>query len=56
MNILFVGKFYPPQVAQTVLADTKGAAVFSNHNFELSLLGGLAAQGGHVNLRAVTVP
>ena len=56
MNILFVGKFFPPKVEKTVLADTRGEAVFSDHNFEMSLLSGLAAQGTDVCVRAVTVP
>lgn len=55
MNILFIGKFFPRDILRTVVADTKGKAEFSNHNFEESLISGFAAQAG-VNLRVLTAP
>lgn len=55
MDILYVGKFFPQGILQTVSADTRGKAEFSNHNFEQSLIAGFAGQP-NVNLRVVTVP
>lgn len=55
LNILYVGKFFPHGVLQTVSEDTRGKVEFSNHNFEESLIAGFA-ELPNVNLRVLTVP
>lgn len=53
-NILFLGKFYPEKLIETISEDSKGKVGFSNHNFELSIIYGLEQQA--VNLRVLTIP
>jgi len=55
MNVLFLGRFYPQSLLKTIKTDTRGKVGFSNHNFEMSLIGGFAALQD-VTLRIVTVP
>ncbi len=55
MNILFLGRFYPETLLKTIQADTRGKVGFSNHNFEMSLIGGFANLP-KVNLKVVTSP
>ena len=55
MNILYVGRFFPPGLLNTVKEDSKGKVGFSNHNFEMSLLKGLSQQQG-IRVHAVTCP
>lgn len=54
-NILFVGRFYPKGILDTIVADTRGAVGFSNHNFEKSLIEGFS-RAEDVELRVVTAP
>lgn len=58
-NVLFVGGWFPEHMRQTVLDDNRGKIGMSNHNFEMSLIGGLAenvrrSRGRHLKL--VSVP
>lgn len=55
MNLLFIGRFYPRGIVESIAADTRGKAGFSNHNFEMSLIGGFAALDD-VCLRVITAP
>ena len=55
LNILFVGRFFSPSLLATISHDSYGKVGFSNHNFELSLLGGLANQK-NVSVRALSCP
>lgn len=55
MNVLFIGKFYPKGIIEYIVEDTRGKVGFSNHNFEMSLIGGFAALKD-VNLRVLTAP
>ena len=55
MNVLFLGRFYPETLLKTIQADTRGKVGFSNHNFEMSLIGGFANLP-KVNLKVVTSP
>ncbi len=55
MNILYLGKFFPKEILQTVNEDSKGKIGLSNHNFEMSVLNGLCLQDD-VCLRCITIP
>lgn len=55
MNVLFIGNFYPKGIIEYIVEDTRGKVGFSNHNFEMSLIGGFAALKD-VNLRVLTAP
>lgn len=55
MNVIFIGMFYPQRLLGTIAADTGGRSAFANHNFEQSLISGLAAVPG-LSLRAVSLP
>lgn len=55
MNVLFIGKFYPKGIIEHIVEDTRGKVGFSNHNFEMSLIGGFAALKD-INLRVLTAP
>lgn len=55
LNVLFLGRFYPCNLLKTIKEDTKGKVGFSNHNFEMSLIGGFARQE-NINLKVVTLP
>lgn len=55
MNILFLGRFYPKKILETISQDTDGKVGFSNHNFEKSLIAGFSSNDD-VNLRVVTSP
>lgn len=55
MNLLFIGQFYPKGIINRIVEDTRGKVGFSNHNFEMSLIGGFAALK-EVNLRVLTAP
>lgn len=55
MNILYIGRFYPKGIIETIVSDTNGKVGFSNHNFEMSIIKGLSSQKG-VNLRVLTAP
>lgn len=54
MNILFVGKFFPPEMLKTIKEDSKGKVGFSNHNFEMSIVHGLEKQS--INFSVLTIP
>ncbi|MDE7159351.1 MAG: glycosyltransferase [Muribaculaceae bacterium] len=54
-RVLFIGGFVPREMMRTVVEDTYGKVQFSNHNFEMSLIRGLAA-GEDVELRAISAP
>ena len=53
-NFLFLGRFYPKGIVQSINENSKGKVGFSNHNFELSIIYGLEQQA--INLRVLTVP
>lgn len=55
MNLLFIGQFYPKGIIDRIVEDTRGKVGFSNHNFEMSLIGGFAGLKD-VNLRVLTAP
>ena len=55
MNILFLGKFYPPKIIRTLAIDSKCKAGMSNHNFEMSLINGLCKQKD-ITLKCLTIP
>lgn len=55
MNILFLGQFYPKGIIDSIVEDTRGKVGFSNHNFEMSLIGGFSKLP-NVNLRVLTAP
>lgn len=55
MNILFIGRFYPKGIVETIVEDTRGKVGFSNHNFEMSLIHGFERLSD-VNLRVLTAP
>ena len=44
MNVLYVGKFFPEKLLKTIKNDSRGKMGMSNHNFEMSILNGLAKQ------------
>lgn len=44
MNVLYVGKFFPEKMLKTIKDDSRGKVGMSNHNFEMSILNGLAKQ------------
>lgn len=53
-NFLFLGRFYPKGIVQSINENSKGKVGFSNHNFELSIIYGLEQLA--INLRVLTVP
>lgn len=53
-NFLFVGRFYPRGLIQTISQNSRGKVGFSNHNFEQSIIYGLKQLP--VNLRVLTIP
>lgn len=55
MNILFLGRFYPKGIVESIVNDTRGRVGFSNHNFEMSLIRGFSDLKD-VNLRVLTAP
>lgn len=55
MNILFLGRFYPPKLIRTLAIDSKCKAGMSNHNFEMSLINGLCKQKD-ITLKCLTIP
>lgn len=55
MNVLYIGRFYPPHLLKSIASDSFGKASFANHNFELSILSGLQ-QLDNINLRVITLP
>lgn len=54
-RVLFIGGFVPRGMMRTVVEDTYGKVGFSNHNFEMSLIRGLASCED-VELRALSAP
>lgn len=55
MNILFIGRFYPKGIFENIISDTNNRVMFSNHNFEISLISGLKKQS-NIKLRILTAP
>lgn len=55
MNIIFLGKFFPQTILQTIKEDSKGKIGFSNHNFEMSIIHGLCKQE-EINLQCLSIP
>lgn len=55
MNILYLGHFFPQNLIRSIVDDSKGLIGFSNHNFEMSIMGGLVKQG-NVDLRVISIP
>lgn len=55
-DIIFLGRFFTPAVLREVMEDPKYNVGLSNHNFEMSLIGGLRKTLEDNNLRILTVP
>lgn len=55
MNILFVGRFFPPKLLETVIVDSKGKIGMSNHNFEKSIITGLSLHN-NICLKCISIP
>lgn len=55
MNLLFIGRFYPKGILNHIIEDTRGKVGFSNHNFEMSLIGGFSKQE-NVDLKVLSAP
>lgn len=55
MNILFLGRFYPCNILNSIVKDTRGKVGFSNHNFEQSLIKGFSCCND-VCLRVLSAP
>ena len=55
MNVLFVGRFLPPKLLETIIDDSKGKIEMSNHNFEKSIIEGLC-QHEDICLRCISIP
>lgn len=53
-SIIYLGKFIPPRLLSTALADSGGTLGLSNHNFEMSLIHGFCRQG--VDVKFISVP
>lgn len=53
-GVIFFGGFFPPSLLERVNAESRGRILFSNHNFEMSLIGGLSRHD--IPLRIVTAP
>ena len=55
MNIVYVGKLFPQGLVKTVADDSRGKMGMSNHNFEMSILNGLAKQE-NAHVKCVIAP
>ena len=55
MNVLFIGNFYPEALLKSLLSESKGRIVFSNHIFEKNVIKGISGRE-NVNVTAVSVP
>lgn len=55
MNVLFLGRFYPCNILNSIVKDTRGKVGFSNHNFEQSLIKGFSCRND-VCLRVLSAP
>lgn len=55
MNVLFVGRFLPPQLLNTIIEDSRGKIEMSNHNFEKSIITGLCRHE-NISLRCISIP
>ena len=53
--IIYIGRFYPQSLLNTLWEDSRGKASLSNHNFEMSILNGLCLQND-ITLKCLTVP
>ena len=53
--ILYIGRFYPRDLVETLSEDCKGKVSLSNHNFELSIINGFC-QHSDITLKCLTVP
>lgn len=54
-DVIFIGRFFPVKLQNSVIADSKGKIGMSNHNFEMSIVNGLCSQSD-VRLRCITIP
>lgn len=54
-NVLYLGRFFPRKMCQTIIHDSRGKMTFSNHNFEESIIKGLCLQEG-IKLKCISVP
>lgn len=55
MNILFLGRFIPQKLLETVAENNRQKLGFSNHNFEMSIINGLCSQKG-INVKCLSIP
>lgn len=55
MDVIFLGKFFPNCLLETIKEDSRGKIGMSNHNFEMSILNGLCKQED-IHLRCITLP
>lgn len=54
-NIIYIGKFFPKHIIETINVDSRGKIGMSNHNFEMSIINGLCQQD-NITLRCLTIP
>ena len=54
-NIIYIGRFLPKELLETISLNSKGKFGLSNHNFEMSLINGLCQQSG-ISLYCLTIP
>ena len=55
MCILYIGRFIPATLIQTISQDSRGKIGLSNHNFEMSIINGLCQQI-HIDFKCITIP
>lgn len=55
MKYIYIGKFFPQNILETIREDSKGKMGYSNHNFEMSIIQGLSKNLGN-SLDILTLP
>lgn len=55
MKYIYIGKFFPKKILETIREDSKGRMGYSNHNFEMSIIQGLSKNLG-CELEILTLP
>lgn len=54
-KVLYIGRFFSPIILESICDDTKGRIIFSNHNFEMSLINGFLRHK-EIDLSIITLP
>ena len=54
-RIIFIGRFFPRNLSETVIKDSNSKIEMSNHNFEMSIINGLSLQE-NVDVHCFTIP